>query len=265
MAAPARRASSCAGQTLVVTTLRAEGARQYLVREQVPVSFLSRSAPVSSRTALIAGATGLVGGHLVRRLLAAEAWSHVVTLGRRPLDLTHPALEQRTLDFDALPDVPDFPAADDAFCCLGTTINAAGSEEAFWKVDRTYVVAFARAARAHGARQLVVVSALGADAGSRIFYNRTKGEMEEAVARLGFDAVQIVRPALLLGDRSERRVGERMGQVLMQPVAPIMAGPLRKYRPIEADAVAAAMVAVAQVHPLGVHIYESDELQRLAT
>lgn len=219
---------------------------------------------MSSRTALVAGATGLVGGHLVRRLLDARAWNRVVTLGRRPLDLDHPKLEQRTVDFDRLADA-DLPPTDDAFCGLGTTIKKAGSEEAFRRVDCEYVLAFAHAARQHGAGQFVVVSAMGANARSRVFYNRVKGEMEDVVAALGFDAVQIVRPALLLGDRDEQRPGERIGQMLMQPVAPLMLGPLRKYRPIEADAVAAAMVAAAQLRTPGVHVYESDELQRISS
>jgi uncharacterized protein YbjT (DUF2867 family) len=219
---------------------------------------------LSSRTALVAGATGLVGRHLVRRLLDAETWGRVVTVGRRPLDTDHPKLNQRTLDFDRLANA-DLPRADDAFCCLGTTIKMAGSEEAFRKVDYDYVVAFAEAAQQRGAGQFVVVSAMGANAQSRIFYNRLKGEMEEAIAAVGFDAVQIVRPALLLGDRDERRLGERAWQLLMQPVAPLMLGPLRKYRPIEADAVAAAMVAAAQVRTPGVHVYESDALQRTAS
>ncbi len=215
-----------------------------------------------SRTALVAGASGLVGGHLVRHLLDARAWSRVVTVGRRPLDLAHPKLEQRTVAFSQLSDGP-FPQADDAFCCLGTTIKKAGSEEAFRRVDVDLVLAFARAAAARGARQFLVVSALGADARSRIFYNRIKGEMEREVARLGFEAVQIVRPALLLGSRDEDRPGERASQVVLGPLARLMLGPLRKYRPIEGDTVAAALVAAAQLHRPGVHVYESDALQRL--
>jgi uncharacterized protein YbjT (DUF2867 family) len=222
---------------------------------------------LSSRTALVAGATGLVGSHLVRRLLAAETWARVVTVGRRPLEsrrrpgqaLDHPKLEQRLADFDHL-DALDFPTSDDAFCCLGTTIKKAGSEEAFRKVDFDYALAFAEAAHAHGARQFVVVSAMGADAASRIFYNRLKGEMEEAVATVGFEAVQIVRPALLLGDRNVQRPKEKAAAWVMKPLVPLMHGPLKKYRPIEADIVAAAMVAAAQVRTPGVHVYESDAL-----
>ena len=225
---------------------------------------------MSTRTALVAGATGLVGGHLVRRLLAAEAWDHIVTVGRRRLEsrlrpgqaLDHPQLEQRLADFDHL-DALDFPASDDAFCCLGTTIKKAGSDEAFRKVDFDYVVGFARAAHRHGASQFVVVSAMGADAGSRIFYNRLKGEMEEAVAAVGFEAVQIVRPALLLGDRAVQRPKEKAAEWVMKPFTPFLRGPLRNLRPIEGDTVAAAMGAAAQVRTPGVHIYESDTLARI--
>ncbi|MDX1531243.1 MAG: NAD(P)H-binding protein [Rhodothermales bacterium] len=217
-----------------------------------------------ARTALLTGATGLVGGHLLRRLLADPTWERVVVLGRRPLDRDHPKLEQRVIDFERLPDLADMPSADDAFSCLGTTIRQAGSEEAFQRVDLDYVVAFAEAAAQHGASQFLVVSAMGADAGSRIFYNRVKGEMEVAVAALPFEAVQIARPSLLLGDRDAFRLGERVGQVLARPLAPLMLGPLRPYRPIEADAVAAALVDLAASRPVGVHVYDSGALQHRA-
>lgn len=215
------------------------------------------------RTALVAGATGLVGSHLVRRLLGGGRYGRVTTLGRRPLDLAHPKLDDRVVDFDRLPDAPDLPASDDAFCCLGTTIKKAGSEAAFRKVDLDYVVAFAEAALALGARQLLVVSAMGADRASRIFYNRVKGEMETAVAKLPFEAVQIFRPSLLLGERDEDRLGEEVATLLMRPLAPLMVGPARKYRPVEAEAVAAAMERVAVERRTGVHVYESDQIQAL--
>lgn len=212
------------------------------------------------RTALIAGASGLVGGHLLRRLLDAETWDRVVSLGRRTLDLDHPKLEQVLADFDHL-DALDFPESDDAFCCLGTTIKKAGSEEAFHRVDYDYVLDFARRANQHGATQFLVVSALGADAGSRLFYNRTKGEMEEAVAALDFESVQIVRPSLLLGERDVDRPKERLAEIVSKPLRPLFSGPLRKYHPIHADVVAAALVNAAQQGRPGVRIFESDQLQ----
>lgn len=217
---------------------------------------------MSARTALIAGASGLVGGYLLRHLLAAEAWDRVVSVGRRRLDFAHPKLEQQIADFDHLSAI-DFPPSDDAFCCLGTTIKKAGSDEAFRRVDFDYVVDFARYAHRHGATQFLVVSALGADADSRIFYNRLKGEMEEAVAQVGFEAVQIVRPALLLGERSSPRPKERVAELLTKPFTPLLVGGLRKYRPIEGEAVARALIAAAQQRRPGVHIFESDELQRV--
>lgn len=215
------------------------------------------------RTALIAGASGLVGGHLLRRLLAAETWDRVVTLSRRTLGIEHPELDQHLADFDHL-DALDFPASDDAFCCLGTTIKKAGSAEAFRRVDHDYVLDFARRAREHGATQFLVVSALGADETSRLFYNRVKGEMERAVAGLGYESVQIVRPSLLLGERDVSRPKEQVAEFFSKPLRPLLAGPLRKYRPIHADKVAAALVSAAQQQRPGVHIFESDELQRAA-
>lgn len=212
------------------------------------------------RTALIAGASGLVGGHLLRRLLDAETWDRVVTLSRRVLDVDHPKLDQRLADFDHL-DALDFPASDDAFCCLGTTIKKAGSEEAFFRVDHDYVLDFGRRAREHGATQFLVVSALGADETSRVFYNRVKGEMERAVAGLGFESVQIVRPSLLLGTRDVSRPKERAAAFFSKPLRPLLSGPLGKYRPIHADKVAAALVSAAQQQRPGVHIFESDQLQ----
>ena len=213
------------------------------------------------RTALIAGASGLVGGHLLQRLLDAETWDRVVSLGRRTLDLDHPKLDQRLADFDHLGAI-GFPESDDAFCCLGTTIKKAGSEEAFRRVDFDYVLDVARRAREHGATQFLVVSALGADAGSRLFYNRLKGEMEEAVAALDFESVQIVRPSLLLGERGVNRPKEQFAELFSKPLRPFLSGPLRKYRPIHADVVAAALVNAAQQGRPGVRIFESDQLEK---
>ena len=213
-----------------------------------------------SRTALIAGASGLVGGHLLQRLLAEPAYAHVAALGRRPLALTHPKLTQHVIDFDRVREAANFPRVDDVFCCLGTTIKKAGSQDAFYEVDFLYVHELARTALAYGATQFLLVSSLGANPHSRIFYSRVKGEVEEAVSRLSYRTVHIFRPSLLLGERAERRLGEGVGIAVSRVVSPLMVGPLRKYRPIAADAVAAAMVRAALGGKPGVIIHEGAEL-----
>jgi uncharacterized protein YbjT (DUF2867 family) len=213
-----------------------------------------------TRTAWIAGATGMVGSHLVDVLLAGDTFASVVTLGRRPLDRTHPKLSQATVDFAAL-DAAALPAATDAFCALGTTIKKAGSKEAFRAVDHDAVLAFARAAKTNGAKRFYVVTSLGADAGSLAFYNRVKGEVEDGLRALGFEGLAIVRPSLLVGDRAESRPGERFAIV-----ATSLLGPLLKpfaSRPIEGVTVARALDAIAKAPPTGARVYLSGELQTL--
>jgi uncharacterized protein YbjT (DUF2867 family) len=216
-----------------------------------------------SRTALLAGATGLVGSHVLRLLLTDDAWTHVVTVGRRSVPHQHEKLEQRILDLGALEAV-DLPHADDVFCCLGTTIKQAGSQPAFRRVDFDFVVALARAGLRLGAKQFLLVSAIGADPASRIFYSRVKGEAEAAVRQLPYRGVQILRPSLLLGARAEFRVGERVA-MLTAPVMPLfLPGPLRRYRPIRAETVARAMVHIAREMPRGPNVFEFDALQSSA-
>jgi uncharacterized protein YbjT (DUF2867 family) len=170
---------------------------------------------------------------------------------------------QRVVDFDRLADVGDFPRVHDVFCCLGTTIKRAGSEDAFRKVDLTYVVELARMAVRHRASQFLLVTALGADPRSRVFYNRVKGEVEDAVRRLQFDGIQIFRPSLLLGARTQSRPAERIAVMLSPLVGWMLRGPLARYRPIKAATVARAMVRIAREAPRGSHVYESDVIRRL--
>jgi uncharacterized protein YbjT (DUF2867 family) len=154
-------------------------------------------------------------------------------------------------------------AVDDVFCCLGTTIRSAGSQEAFRKVDVDYPVKAARLAAEAGADQFLVVSALGADADSRIFYNRMKGVMESQVRRFPLKAIWVLRPALLLGDRDETRVGEQIAEIVLRPLSPLLLGPLRRFRPVAARAVAMAMVTLAAQDGTG-GIIESDEIDAIA-
>jgi uncharacterized protein YbjT (DUF2867 family) len=216
------------------------------------------------KTALIAGATGLVGRQCLARLLDLPAYGRVIALVRRPLPHTDVKLEQRVVDFGQLGlEGTDFPTADDVFCCLGTTMKIAGSEAAFRQVDFVYVVSLASQALGRGAKQFLLVSSLGANPRSSIFYSRVKGETEAAISALSFEGRQIFRPSILLGERAELRTGERAGIAVMRGVSFALLGPLRKYRPIAAATVARAMVRVALQAPRGVNIYESDAIERL--
>jgi uncharacterized protein YbjT (DUF2867 family) len=215
---------------------------------------------METRTALVAGASGLVGGLLLDALLESPLYREVCSLGRRPVSTQHPKLTQRTVDFARLAGEA-LPASDDAFCCLGTTLKKAGSQEAFRAVDHDAVLAFAKAARKAGARRFLVVTALGADPRSRIFYNRVKGEVEEALKGVGFETLVLLRPSLLLGARAESRPGERAAIVASRALGPL----LRPFagRPIEARTVARALLALARDTPAGVRVALSGELQQL--
>lgn len=211
-----------------------------------------------SRTALVAGASGLVGGHVLQLLLTDDAFTHVVTLARRPLSVQYTKLEQRVVDMGALDALLDLPPIDDVFCCLGTTIKTAGSQQAFRTVDYDYVVGVARAGQRAGATQILLVTAIGADPASRIFYSRVKGEVEQTVRELPYQAVQIFRPSFLMGDRREARLGERIGVPVARLLAPLLPGPLRRYRPVHAADVARAMVQLAKDAPRGLNVFEYD-------
>jgi uncharacterized protein YbjT (DUF2867 family) len=215
------------------------------------------------RTALLLGATGLVGGHVLDLLLDDAAYGGVLVLGRRAVPREHPKLRQETVDFDRLRDFSGAVRAQDVFCCLGTTIRAAGSREAFRRVDLDYPRTVAEAAARNGAERFLLVSAMGADASSSVFYNRVKGEAEDAVRTLPFQEVAILRPSLLLGERAEQRPAEALAQRFAPRLSPLLRGPLRKYRPVEAATVARAMVRLAKAGRRGVRIVESDGIQAL--
>ena len=210
-----------------------------------------------SRTALIAGATGLTGKHLLEFLLADARYASVHALVRKAALQPHPKLSEHVIDFES---PSKLPKADDAFCCLGTTIRQAGSQAAFRKVDFDYIVNFATAAKTAGVKRFLVVSALGANAKSGVFYNRVKGEMENALKAMNFESLHIFRPSFLLGERAEARAGERLGIKVFSALAPLMIGPARRVRPVEAKTVARAMVLAANGDSLGVKVTESDEI-----
>lgn len=217
----------------------------------------------NGRVALLLGATGLVGSHCLRLLRDDAGYSRIRVLGRRPLGQRHARIESHQVDFDRLEDFAELFRVDDVYCCLGSTMARAGSEAAFRRVDHDYPLQAAELAVARGAEQFLMVSALGADPQSRIFYNRVKGEVEAAVKRLPFRAVWVLRPSLLLGERTEFRVGEKLASALSRPLAALLVGRFRRYRPIAAEEVARVMVSLAHEHGTG-GVVESDEIARLA-
>ncbi len=211
---------------------------------------------------MLAGATGLIGRALLRQLLADKHYRRVhVLLRRKAPDIkANPKLKIHQVDFTRLPQ--SFPPAEDVFIALGTTIKVAGSQAAFRQVDFDFVVNTARAAKAAGATRLAVVSAAGADAKSRVFYNRVKGEMQAAIGELGYESIVIAQPSLLLGDRAALgqavRGGEALAVRLLGPLAWMVP---KAVRPIEAGAVASALLAAILAAKPGVLVLKSGEMQ----
>lgn len=206
-------------------------------------------------TACVAGATGLVGGAVLRRLLDDPATLRVIAPTRRPLP-PHAKLDNPILTTDW----PLLSPLDEAYGCLGTTRKDAGSDAAFRAVDYDLALAFARAAKTAGAKRFGLVSSLGADANSSFLYPKTKGEAENAVAGLGFETTIIVRPSLLLGKREKPRAIEGFSETFLGLAAPLLIGPLRKYRAISGETVAAALIASVRGHFPGKLVLESDSL-----
>jgi uncharacterized protein YbjT (DUF2867 family) len=210
------------------------------------------------KTALIAGATGLVGNQLLNLLLRESYYDKVIVLTRRAIDVSHPKAEIIITDFDQLEMHAQQLKADDVYCCLGTTIKQAKTKTAFEKADKDYPFALGKITRAGGARQFFLVSALGADRNSSIYYNRVKGEAEQLILGIGFESLHIFRPSLLLGDRKEKRAGEDAAKVVYKIFGLLIP---QKYKAIDAGKVARAMLAFAQRNEAGVHFHESAELQ----
>lgn len=217
----------------------------------------------TARSALVLGATGLIGRHCLDLLLADSSYTDVHAIVRKPLLLEHPKLHQHVIAFTELAATVAAVAAADIFCCLGTTIKQAGSQEAFRRVDYEYPLVAAQSALHHGARQFLIVTAMGASSDSRIYYNRVKGDVERAICALPLPTVHVLQPSMLLGDRDERRFGEAIGQVAMRLLQPLMLGGARKYRAIAGATVARAMIALAKQDRPGQHRHESDELAQL--
>jgi uncharacterized protein YbjT (DUF2867 family) len=215
------------------------------------------------KAALVLGATGLVGGAVLNQLLDSSLFSPVATLLRRPSGRNHPRLLERVTDFSNL-DAIDLPPLATVFCALGTTIKIAGSQEAFRRIDYELPLRLARWARVRGARHFLLVSSVGADPKSPNAYLRVKGELERDLAALDYPAVDIFQPSVLLGPRPGFRPAEWISKVALQAVPFLLVGPLRKYRAIRAQDVAAGMLAACQSPLPGLRRHQFDEILNLA-
>lgn len=212
----------------------------------------------------IAGASGLVGHDLLMIIAHLDQISKVKAISRSPLGKIPNKVDNLILDFEGLESKAEALRAGIFICCLGSTIKKAGSQEAFRRVDHDYVVKFAKIAESVKARKFLVVSAMGADSESKVFYNRVKGEMEEALYDLDIPQIEVFRPSLILGQRKEERAGEQIAQKVAPFINPLMIGPLKKYRAIQANDIAKAMAIATVNFAEGRFIYESDEIQAIA-
>jgi uncharacterized protein YbjT (DUF2867 family) len=239
------------------------------------------------RTAIILGASGLVGSEVLKQLLADKdvaddvaqntsnlsvnsgkepdpSFEKIKIFVRKPIAIHHPKLEQIIVDFDTIGNYSDSIKGDVVFCCLGTTIATAGSKEAFIKVDHTYPLEFAKIAKQNGVESFLLISSVGADKTASNFYLKVKGDIEFALEKLKFESLIIIRPSMLLGDRKESRFAESAGKIFMKLFSFAFIGKLKKYKAIQASAVAKAMIRLSKMKIEGSAVFLSDELQQIA-
>jgi uncharacterized protein YbjT (DUF2867 family) len=219
---------------------------------------------VTKKTALVLGATGLIGKELVKIISENGEYQRVHLLVRRPIEVESDFCEVHIVDFDELNKYHELFQVTDVFCCLGTTIKVAKTKEAFRKVDYEYPVEAAKLAEENGAEKFLIVSSMGADPKSLFFYSRVKGDVEVTLKSLDLPSLHIFRPSLLLGKREEFRLGEKIAEKASGVINKLMIGPLRPYRGIHARKVAAAMAVMAQSNKKGNHIYLSHEIDSMA-
>jgi uncharacterized protein YbjT (DUF2867 family) len=220
---------------------------------------------LKTKTALIAGASGLIGHELLWILLNAKEYEHVIAIVRSPLDINHPKLIERVINFDEMDTYKELFKVDDVFCCLGTTIKKAKTKDAMYRVDVEYPVQLAKLTKEKGAKQFLIVSSMNANPNSTIWYSKMKGELEEKVRQVRFDSISIMRPSLLLGERKEFRLGEKSAEVLFNLFSFLFVGPLRKYKANRGVSVALAMYQLAQMKTMGIHIYPSGQIEQIVT
>jgi len=207
------------------------------------------------KTALLLGASGLTGNLLLEQLLDSNYYEKIIVYVRKPLSINHPKLQQQTVDFENLTTAVD---ADDIFCCLGTTIKKAGSKEAFEKVDFEYPLQIAQLQKQAGTKNCFVITAMGSKKTSAIFYNRVKGKLEEALQNLGFSSLYIFRPSLIVGNRTEKRLGEKLGIAIFNIANFILP---KNYQSVKAKAIAESMLHFAKNAVDGNHVILSGRIK----
>lgn len=217
------------------------------------------------KSALLAGSTGLIGRFCLNILLKNNVYDKIIIPVRKKTENENEKLYQLIINYDKISDFKNEMKADDIFCCLGTTMKKAGSKEEFYKVDFKYVFNLAKLCKDNGAKTFSLISSIGADKNSGNFYLKVKGETEDAVIKLGYDTTNIFRPSFLAGERNESRPGEKAGIILMKLIAPLLQGPLKKYRAIDAETVAEVMVKAAQHKNNPVNIFSSDMINKIYT
>lgn len=213
--------------------------------------------------AVLAGAGGLTGSFLLQELLDDDLFSQVIILVRNSLKIEHPKLKEIRFNFNEPKHIAELQGVDVMFCTLGTTIKKAGSQDAFFQVDYTYPISLAKLCEEYNIPAFHIVTAMGANSKSTIFYNRVKGQVEDTLKKCNISSIVIYQPSMLLGPRQELRIGESIGQKIMLGLSFLFLGPLKKYKAISASCVASAMKKMAINPKPGVYILESDQIQSL--
>jgi uncharacterized protein YbjT (DUF2867 family) len=211
------------------------------------------------KTAIVVGATGLIGSYVVNILKDKDEFERIIILGRRDIEIQHPKIEVFITDFQDLDKFNFWADADCLFCCIGTTIAVAGTKENFRKVDYGIPKALCPYCENYSI-SFLLVSSVGADKNSSNFYLKTKGETEDAVINSGIKTVHIFRPSMLLGPRKEKRLGEQIGKIFMQITNPLMLGGLKRYKAVKAETVANAMINESLKNESGIFIHENEEI-----